>query len=178
MDTTFQGLHCTSSNRAQILFYVLLMSHIADSPEIENMLYEKRGTRLSFPRYNCLIKAASFNSNRSPKRRNFEEGCNLLKETSTGSSLSQQITANYLVLLLSPVFNRFPMMGLHSSVDFYTIFRFALMHRLALGVSKMFRECVVKDMSNLSRMTTAIEYRPGQPNPFQAKERTVSNRGN
>lgn len=43
MENTLQGLHCTTSDRAQILVHFLLTSYTAHIPECENTIFEKRG---------------------------------------------------------------------------------------------------------------------------------------
>lgn len=98
VDTAVQGLHDTSLDRAQILFQFLLTSYIAAISERENVLFVKRSTRYSSLFHNCLIKAVSFNPDKTAERRNLEESSTLLTEASQCFLLVQQTIAHDLGL--------------------------------------------------------------------------------
>lgn len=71
------------------------------------------------------------------------------------------------------VIHRFPIVGVHSFVDIYAIFRFKLRYEPGLGISEMLKECLVGYLSNASRSTTAIRYWSGQPKLIQSLKETV-----
>lgn len=108
---------------------------------------KKKGTSSSFPCHNCLLKAASFDLKGAAKRRNVEESCTLLKEASPRSLLSQDTNAKFLTLFIFRVLHRFSMEDVHVFVNNYAIFKFALVHRLALRPSKLFKTYVVRYLS-------------------------------
>lgn len=159
VNTALQGLHPTPSDQAQILFHFLCTSCIVDIPECEDMPFVKGGTRPSAPFHIHLIKAVSFNINRTAEMRNLKESCSLSTEASKGFLLNRQTLAEYLRSSIPPVLHCFSIVDVHVSVDIYKIFRYAPMHGLAFELLKMFKKCLGIYLSDQSRTATAIKYR-------------------
>lgn len=164
-DISLEGLYCTSIDCVEILFHILLTSYIADIPEHKELPSVQRDTKFSSLCHNSLIKTASFNSDWTKILRNLAESCALLKEANKGSLLPQQTIAEYSMHFIPPVSLQFQLLGVHPSVSIYAIFRFKLMHRFVLELSKMLKECLVNSLSDSNRTTVAINYRPVQAKP-------------
>lgn len=137
---------------------------MADISEWEDMILLKRNTTSSFSCHISLTKVASFNLNRTSKIWNFVVSSTLLKETSTGHLFAQQTIAEHSKLPLPSVLFRLPMVGIHSFVDTYPIFRFNPMLGLALGL---------KRSPDPDRKEQEFKDQHGHNNKFNKKEKHV-----
>lgn len=156
-----KGIAAKSTDRRAYVFHILLCSYLSDIPEAEDMLGVKRGVLTKAPCHNCLVRREDMADSTFARRRTLRETLELLENiriargTESPGAVVEQLDERSM-LSIRPVLSNFPLVGIHSCVDLYTIFRFEPMHGLSLGVSKLLKECAIALLGDSSRASSSM----------------------
>ena len=168
------GVVCETRDKCRVRMHFLLASYVSDIPEAEDLLGLKRGNQTPSPCYQCLVRKESMAESSFAKSRSLMHTRRLIERLGTSENretLEELATLSMHPIL--PVFADFPFVGIHESVDIYSIFDYDPMHVLSLGISRLLKECLWELLDDSNRKTSALRTSNGSKKTYKAAKRFV-----
>lgn len=153
-------------------FPLLPTSFIAVVSKCNNMLSLKSTTKSSASYHDCLIKVAIRNSKKFQNHKSLLRAVPCWKKNAREHRLSKNSFQNVRCFLFFQAYI-YSEIDVFASADVYRSFSLKSMHRLALGASKMLKDCLVDYLLDSTRTTAVIKYCSCQPNSSQCIQQRV-----
>lgn len=149
--------------------HFLLASYIADIPEVEGLLGVKRGNKTFSSCHICYARREQFPSYRQYLKRSTMATVQLVKSLhyNDGRFEEEEALRQNLMLPVLPVLSSFPFVGIHKSVELYSILRVDSMHVRPLGVSKMLKECLTNTLGDDTITTDVFKNAKGEAKSYK-----------
>lgn len=122
---------------------------VADIPEAGDMVSVERRTKSTFPCHNCVTARHGFGGSRTGEWRTVVAFQKLLLDQKLDPWMKQKRLLTFKCLQSHQCYIAFPLSEFTAPFGFYAIFQLELMHSLSLCLSKTFKGCSFKYLSDL-----------------------------
>lgn len=139
---------CTTGNHQHVLSHLILTSCVADIPECEDLLFVRWGTNTFSPCHKWLVSRQDFGQNRRATKRRLTRYYGLLSTLNIWSSFAKGNVVKLIILTNPPFLHRFSLVRGHSSAATYAVFLSKPLHNFFLGLSRTWKECLYRYLSN------------------------------
>lgn len=175
IDVAISGFVLGNKSSLRSRFHTLLTFYVADKPEAEDILSVKRADTTASPCRVCFIGKLQVTNFVRSKRWCLQETIVLLNYFKRCSRQAEEKLQNLSMLSIRPVLSEFPLVGIHSIVDIYRIFRFQPLHNLSLGASSLLKKLLTAVFLDSSRQTTFMMAGGGNTRTFKQIRKYVFN---